>query len=1052
MSAWIATLEIASLDERFGSEAVDAALAGSRRYVDPPAVDPAGRIAASVIVTTSGKLHAPLRVVVRVRDEVLDLGCACRSARVCGHVVGLLVDVAIHPPLRNALARGESATLEARPRLRVEVLEQRTLEQRLAMWLPPRTARDDFEIDLEVLALTDGAVVRSALLLRHRTRGSRALVAARDVLGSRLPPAHRNLVDLCSPYHADRNALVATRGQASLLVHLVTSEIGIRTEGFKELVRFEPTEVHPAVTPDEERLVALWRSSRPVAVASEAFVFAGAFPFLWVPRTRTFYPIAKSVDLDAAVGMQNVPSLPLGRSKERVGRALLVRGRGLGVAMPAPETFGLPALDVPTFELRLTGSPLDVTGELQAIYSVGKILVTGAGDPTSLTIRDDESEARALSALRAAGLSFEGGVLSAKEDDAVHLWGELDGLRGSFAVLLSAQLARVKVGPPVAVDVRVKASAGWLDTELEFRAGALVVEIDRLHRALVDRQGWVVLEDGTLARLTDEVAALVGAADGVHLPSHQLGRVLRHEGEPTAGIRVHLETVELRCEPTEPRLPARLEATLRPYQRVGLAWLQRLRAIGAGGLLADDMGLGKTLTTLAFLARAVEEGETKPTLVVCPTSVVGNWLREAARFTPQLRVHGYTGAQRKLSEGNDVFVTSYGVLRRDIEMFASTRFACVVLDEAQNIKNPSVATARAARKLVADTRLALSGTPVENRLAELWSLMTFLNPGMLGTAADFDRRYEVPIAARPDGAVAAELRAVVKPFVLRRRKEDVLVDLPPKIDVERACTFGRTQKRLYDALALSLRQAVSRRTEKRKGARTQLSVLTAILRLRQMACDPRLVEPDVAASESAKRLVFLDLVRELVSERRRALVFSQFTSLFDLWRADLDAAKVAYEVLDGSTSGRDEVVRRFQEGDAPLFLVSLKAGGTGLNLTAADTVIHCDPWWNPAAEDQATDRAHRIGQTRPVTVVRLVARGTIEDKIALLKRDKQELAASVLGGDSLRGTLTEEDLGVLLGNAPDELDELDDDPPGAEGAVEGSSTAAPAPVSRHGCA
>jgi len=332
--------------------------------------------------------------------------------------------------------------------------------------------------------------------------------------------------------------------------------------------------------------------------------------------------------------------------------------------------------------------------------------------------------------------------------------------------------------------------------------------------------------------------------------------------------------------------------------------------------------------------------------------------------------------------------------------------------------------------LSAERRFALTGTPVENRLSELWSLMSFVNPGMLGTAQAFDERYEKTIALRPDGAIAAELRDVVRPFVLRRTKSAVLTELPPKTEIVRPCVFGGRQKRLYDALALATRQAISKRDRARQGARTQLSVLTAILRLRQMACDPRLVDETARPEDSAKRAAFLDLVRELVSENRRALVFSQFVELLALWRVDLDEAKVAYEYLDGSTRNREAVVDRFQTGTAPLFLVSLKAGGAGLNLTAADTVIHCDPWWNPAAEDQATDRAHRIGQTKPVTVVRLVAEGSIEDKIGLLKEQKRTVAAAVLDGGegSATETLGPEDLAVLFGDAT-EVDVSDEDGP-----------------------
>ena len=265
----------------------------------------------------------------------------------------------------------------------------------------------------------------------------------------------------------------------------------------------------------------------------------------------------------------------------------------------------------------------------------------------------------------------------------------------------------------------------------------------------------------------------------------------------------------------------------------------------------------------------------------------------------------------------DVVLATYGVMRNEAERLIKQRFRCLVLDEAQNVKNPGAETSRAARRLDAAMRVALTGTPVENRLAELWSLLTFANPGMLGKLAEFHERYEVPIALRPDGAVAAELRAVVRPFVVRRTKAEVLTDLPPKTEIIRPCVFGLRQKKLYDALAIALKQAVAKKERKRKGARTELSVLTAILRLRQMACDPRLVDETVPANDSAKRLAFLELVRELVSEDRRALVFSQFTELFALWRKDLDALGVRYEYLDGGTGIADAVVARFQDGDAP---------------------------------------------------------------------------------------------------------------------------------------
>ena len=674
------------------------------------------------------------------------------------------------------------------------------------------------------------------------------------------------------------------------------------------------------------------------------------------------------------------------------------------------------------------------------IYGPGKVPV--APRNADLRDRDVEAEEEALAVVRAAGFldDDDGGALRATDEHAVELWQRgIEALRQStaprFAILLDDALARVKVGPPTSVEVQVGVASGWLDAELTFRAGALKVEMGALRAVLAQRGRWVALSDGTLSRIGEEVAALVDESASLvgedgrgRLAPHQLGRVERWVeqfggalDEQATTLRTRLRALAVRSDPD---LPSRLEATLRPYQLRGLAWLQFLRELGAGGVLADDMGLGKTLMTLALLARWKEDAGDAPSLVVCPTSVVGSWAKEAQRFVPQLRVLVLHGGARSEKHsriaGADLVVTTYAVLRRDIERLARIRFRCAILDEAQNVKNASAMASRAARRLEAEMRLALSGTPIENRLTELWSIMSFANPAMLGERVAFEERFERPITNRPDGALAEELRALVRPFVLRRTKAEVLPDLPPKTEIDLACIFGLRQKRLYDALALTLREAVKKTIETRGLARSRLSVLTAILRLRQMACDPRLVDLAVPAAESAKRAVFLDLVRELVAEGRRALVFSQFVELFTLWRVDLDREKIAYEYLDGSSTNREAIVERFQDGSAPLFLVSLKAGGAGLNLTAADTVIHCDPWWNPAVEDQATDRAHRLGQERAVTVVRLVARGTIEEKIGALKEKKRELALAVIGQEHGEGEaralhgLTDEDVRLLL--------------------------------------
>ena len=1057
-AAWIVALDLASVDRRFGAAHVDRLLQDPRDHGGPLQVDSAGRLSASLLrgprdpVASAAELNSgPIALRVRIRDDALEVACACSRGRqyVCDHVVRVLVDLAAHPELRAAVASGQPAASIALlvaqlPALRRETFEERTLDERLAHWLPPRTFDDDFEIDVEPVR-TASLVAhdeRPALVVRHRRPGVRVLVRPRDVQAARLRPWHRRVVELTAPGHMDKNALVSTRAQASLLLHLVREQQPIFTRDWRSRLRFMKDFVVPRVEPVGDRLVARWYSAegRFIVDAEDALLFTGPFPYLWSEGNEVFHPVAAEVDLDVAWGLSRVPSLPFTlRSRERIGRALLMGGRGFGVALPGPEVFGLPPLEAPTFELRLRGSPLEVRGELNAVYAAGTVpIAPRAGD---LEGRDVEAEERALVVVRDAGFEVDGdGALRASEEQAVDLWQRgIAALREAteprIEILLDDALARVKVGPPVEVQVQVGVASGWLQTDLSFRSGALKVEMDRLRAALAGRGRWVALSDGTLSKITDEVAVLVGESASLigddgrgRLPPHQLGRIERwvdrfggELDDQATTLRQRLRALAVR---TDPDLPSRLDATLRPYQLRGLAWLQFLRELGAGGVLADDMGLGKTLMTLALLARWKEEAGDAPSLVVCPTSVVGGWVKEAQRFVPQLRVlvlHG--GARREkhsLIQSTDLVITTYAVLRRDIDRLSRMRFRCAILDEAQNVKNPSASTSRAARRLDAEMRLALSGTPIENRLSELWSIMSFANPGMLGERREFDDRFEQPITIRPDGAVAEELRALVRPFVLRRTKAEVLPDLPPKTEIDLACVFGLKQKRLYDALALTLRDAVKKNIEKRGLAQSRLSVLTAILRLRQMACDPRLVDASVSPTESAKRAAFLELARELVAEGRRALVFSQFVELFTLWREDLDREKIAYEYLDGASTDREVIVERFQNGVAPLFLVSLKAGGAGLNLTAADTVIHCDPWWNPAVEDQATDRVHRMGQARAVTVVRLIARGTIEEKIGILKEKKRELAFAVLGSpgvgaeaSALHG-LTDDDVRLLL--------------------------------------
>ena len=465
-----------------------------------------------------------------------------------------------------------------------------------------------------------------------------------------------------------------------------------------------------------------------------------------------------------------------------------------------------------------------------------------------------------------------------------------------------------------------------------------------------------------------------------------------------------------------PEQPAGFQGTLREYQREGLGWMNFLDEFGLGGCLADDMGVGKTPQVLALLELRREAGA-KPSLIVVPRSLVYNWKQEAARFTPLLRILDHTVADRNrqtpdFSSYNAVLAT-YGTIRRDAAEFRAVEFDYVILDEAQAIKNASSESAKAARLLNGRRRLALSGTPVENHLGELWSLFEFLNPGMLGTGSAFK---SVGSLRNPDEETRQTLARSVRPFILRRTKEQVASELPPKQEQTIYCDLDPKQRELYNELRDFYRKKLLDRVSRDGLGKSKIQVLEALLRLRQAACHPALLGAKHQDAPSAKLDLLLERLSEVIAEGHKALVFSQFTSMLALVRDELDSQGVVYEYLDGQTHDRQARVERFQTSpNVPLFLISLKAGGVGLNLTAADYVFLLDPWWNPAVEAQAIDRTHRIGQERSVFAYRLIARDTVEEKVLELQGKKRDLAAAIINADnSLIRDLKVEDLEVLL--------------------------------------
>jgi superfamily II DNA or RNA helicase len=652
--------------------------------------------------------------------------------------------------------------------------------------------------------------------------------------------------------------------------------------------------------------------------------------------------------------------------------------------------------------------------------------------PRARCIRCDiAAQQDAASKLRDLGLipDEDGNGFVVRGDDAIQFWTEGIGqLPEEWDLFVPDDLVDVNVrSESLSANARVSSGVDWLSLRLSFEAEGVAVSQDELGKCLAEGRRYVRLADGSFARLDAQKVRDVlqrqaeilatGGGQGGKLPLSQAGRVqelLEQVGksavsETTRELFAKLKNVD---EIKGTKKPRNLKASLRPYQEQGFHWLWFLHEIGAGGVLADDMGLGKTVQTLALLlaVKAADEKANRDhpfkALIVAPTSVVTNWLREMDKFAPSLRHALWHGGDRKERtdelEDADVVVTSYALLRRDEELLAKLDLRYAILDEAQQIKNPLSATARAAKRLKADRRLALSGTPIENRLSEIWSIFDYVSPGLLGPLEKFEERYSRPIDGG-DQKAATRLRATIHPFILRRTKAEVAKDLPEKIETEQYCELLGEQAALYAAVLKEVRAQVMGEVERQGLARSHIQILAGLTRLRQAACDPRLLNlPRQFADEDSGKLVALrELIQTCVDGGHKVLVFSQFVSMLTIIRRAMEEDGVPYEYLDGSTKDRAERVENFQRDTGPpVFLISLKAGGSGLNLTAADTVIHFDPWWNPAVEDQATDRTHRIGQTKVVTAYRLVAKGTIEEKILELGAKKRELVGAVLSEDS----------------------------------------------------
>ncbi len=709
----------------------------------------------------------------------------------------------------------------------------------------------------------------------------------------------------------------------------------------------------------------------------------------------------------------------------------------------------------PTFRMRATGSLVEAEVSLKAAYGDIEVEVRADGLAPPIIISPPEEgqkrakcirtdiagQQNAVELLLELGLRGDesGNLFVAEGQQAIKFWSEgVGSLPEDWDLFVPENLVDTQVrGKPIQINARVSSGMDWLTVKISYESEGVGVDREELQRCLGAGKKFVQLSDGSFApfdgdklqaMIDREVELMSAAGKAGRLPLSQAGRLqelLEHTNNQTvsAGTKQLFEKLHSIDSIKQIKKPRGLKATLRPYQEQGLSWLRFVHDLNSGGVLADDMGLGKTVQAIALLLSLKAEKDRKKlqVLIVAPTSVVTNWAREIERFGPALTTTLWHGAARKdqIDELDDthVIITSYTLLRRDIEILKKLKLDYAILDEAQAIKNPMSATAHASKELNAARRLALTGTPIENRLSEIWSIFDFVSPGLLGPLQKFEEKFARPID-QGDSKKAARLRAAIHPFILRRTKNEVAKDLPAKIESDKLIDLAPDQRAVYTQVLREVRAQVMGEVEKSGVAKSQIHILAGLTKLRQAACDPRLLglPREFTNEDSGKLAAVRELVDEVYSGGHKVLIFSQFVSMLKLIRAALDDDGIKYEYLDGSTTDRPAHIDRFQNDPTiPVFLISLKAGGSGLNLTAADTVIHFDPWWNPAVEDQASDRAHRIGQKKVVNVYRLVAAGTIEEKILQLKQKKKDLFNAVLTEDAGGAKkLTKDDLEDLF--------------------------------------
>lgn len=776
---------------------------------------------------------------------------------------------------------------------------------------------------------------------------------------------------------------------------------------------------------------------------------AGILAMPWPAEQVTDFLSMPAITLDEAALVGNVlrevaPDLPLPPTHE-VASVRVVN------TVPVP-VLALDTLPTWASSQDFATVSFDYAGHTVPAHSNTTLVRSPGGEIVQIR-RDADLERQRLTELQKTGFRkiradhvfgpkpFPDGILGPENDQA---WPELiklalPPLTASGWRVVMSDAFRHNVIEIEAIDGNLRPSGdGWFDVEMGITVNGRTVRLEPLLADLFRRDArWLsgkleaIADDEAIDLKTDRNERLRLRADrlkpvvrvlidlfasldtGMRISEwdaarlHALDQTGRWQFHGDASIRQLAQRLMADPGVTDVPVPRGLKAELRAYQRQGLAWMQFLREHELSGVLADDMGLGKTIQTLAHILTEKECGRLdRPALIVVPTTLMHNWCEEAQRFTPKLRVLDLHGPQRHARFDqigkHDLILTTYALLWRDQEILAKHDYHLLILDEAQNVKNAATRSAATIRVLRARHRLCLTGTPLENHLGELWAQFDFLLPGFLGTRQDFTRRWRTPIEKGGDAVRRELLARRIRPFMLRRRKDEVATELPPKTMIVRTVELEGAQRDLYETVRAAMQEKVRAAVAEKGLARSHIIVLEALLKLRQVCCDPRLVKGSQAAriKESAKLELLLDMLPELIEDGRRILLFSQFTSMLDLIAAALKKAGIPYVMLTGDTTDRVTPVKRFKQGEVPLFLISLKAGGVGLNLTGADTVIHYDPWWNPAVENQATDRAHRLGQDKPVFVYKLITAGSVEEKIVAMQEQKAALANAILSEDA----------------------------------------------------